>query len=283
MLEWIARGLAQGRITTRYPRLPEHAPDGFRGRVRVLDDRDAPTALTLLCPSGAIAVDAERRLTLDRGRCVLCGECVRRSPDRFAFDARYETAATTPDGLIVGAREVQAPPEPVRRALGERARALRRSIHVRHVDCGSDGSEEWEIQALWNPYYDIQRLGFFLTAAPRHADVLLATGPVTSAMREPLERTWQVMPEPKALIAVGSDACGGGLCSADRAAHDPRPTAGGLDAVLPVDVYVPGSPPAPIAIMHALLIAVGLLAPEAAGLLAPEGTDTRGSPEASVG
>ena len=60
---------------------------------------------------------------------------------------------------------------------------LRRSIHVRHIDCGSDGSEEWEIQALWNPYYDVQRLGFFLTNAPRHADVLLVTGPVTAPMR----------------------------------------------------------------------------------------------------
>jgi Ni,Fe-hydrogenase III small subunit len=139
--------------------------------------------------------------------------------------------------------------------LGKVAPALRRSIHVRHIDCGSDGSEEWEIQALWNPYYDIQRLGFFLTAAPRHADVLLVTGGVTAAMRGPLERTWHVMPGPKALVAVGTDACSGGLAS-DRGL-----VAGGVDQVLPVDVYVPGSPPAPIAIMHGLLLAVGLLVP----------------------
>jgi len=142
---------------------------------------------------------------------------------------------------------------PGRRALGERARALRRSIHVRHIDCGSDGSEEWEIQALWNPYYDIQRLGYFLTAAPRHADVLLVTGPVTAAMRGPLQRTWEVMPEPKALVAVGTDACSGGLCAPGEL------TAGGVGEVLAVDVFVPGSPPAPIAIMHGLLLAAGLL------------------------
>jgi Ni,Fe-hydrogenase III small subunit len=130
---------------------------------------------------------------------------------------------------------------------------LRRSIHVRHIDCGSDGTEEWEIQALWNPYYDIQRLGFFLTAAPRHADVLLVTGGVTPAMREPLERTWAVMPGPKALVAVGTDACSGGLAAGGGV------IAGGVDLVLPADVYVPGSPPAPIAIMHGLLLAVGLL------------------------
>jgi Ni,Fe-hydrogenase III small subunit len=131
---------------------------------------------------------------------------------------------------------------------------LRRSIHVRHIDCGSDGSEEWEIQALWNHYYDIQRLGFFLTNAPRHADILLVTGGVTAPMRSPLERTWNVMPEPKALVAVGTDACSGGL------AADGGLVAGGVDRVLAVDVYIPGSPPAPIAIMHGLLLATGLLA-----------------------
>ena len=151
-------------------------------------------------------------------------------------------------------------------ALNERSRALGRSIHVRHIDCGSDGSEEWEVQALWNPYYDIQRLGIFLTNSPRHADVLLVTGPVTAAMRAPLKRTWAVMPEPKALIAVGTDACGGGLHGAgDDAVADEQPTAGGVDNVLPVDVYVPGSPPTPIAILHGLLVATGQAQPAGSG------------------
>lgn len=128
--------------------------------------------------------------------------------------------------------------------LPRQSRWLRRSIHVRHIDCGSDGSEEWEIQALWNPHYDIQRLGFFLTNSPRHADVLVATGEVTAPMRMPLLRTWEVMPEPKALVAVGTDACEA------------------IDRVLPVDVYVPGSPPTPFTIMHGLLLAAGIKVPE---------------------
>jgi Ni,Fe-hydrogenase III small subunit/ferredoxin len=252
MLRWIARGLGKGRITTRYPRRAETPPAGFRGRIEVLDSEDAPAKLTRLCPTGAIAIDRQRRLTVDRGRCILCGACVQAAPDRFAFAAHYETATRTRSALIVP-EDPGVPLEPLRETLAEQARALRRSIHVRHIDCGSDGSEEWEIQALWNPYYDIQRLGFFLTNAPRHADVLLATGPVTSAMCEPLERTWDVMPRPKVLVAVGSDACSGGLSDAGEL------TAGGVDAVLPVDVYVPGSPPSPIAIMHGLLLATGLL------------------------
>lgn len=253
MLEWIPRGLRQGRVTSHYPRRAEIAPPGYRGRVELLEATDAAPELADVCPTGAITVDDDRRLTLDRGRCILCGACVRAAPDRFGFQARYQTAARSRQALVVSGQDEGPSPEPTRRALGEQARALRRSIHVRHIDCGSDGSEEWELQALWNPYYDIQRLGYFLTAAPRHADVLLVTGPVTVAMRGPLERTWQVMPEPKALVAVGTDACSGGLCGPGEL------TAGGVDAVLAVDVYVPGSPPAPIAIMHGLLLATGLL------------------------
>jgi len=252
MLEWIYRGLSKRRITTRYPRRPEPAPPGFQGRIDVLSTGPIRPTITEVCPTGAITVNADGRVALDRGRCILCGECVRAAPEVFSFRPAYETAERFAGDLVVGSHREQAEHDSKWRALGEQARMLRRSIHVRHIDCGSDGSEEWEIQALWNPYYDIQRLGFFLTNSPRHADILLVTGPVTPPMRRPLERTWEVMPEPKALVAVGTDACGGGLHSW-----------GGVDQVLPVDVYIPGSPPAPIAIMDGLLHAVGLLGPKA--------------------
>ncbi|MGI8903773.1 MAG: NADH:ubiquinone oxidoreductase [Solirubrobacteraceae bacterium] len=258
MLEWIARGLAKRRITTRYPTRPDRPPAGFAGQVELLDATDAPPALAAVCPTGAIRIE-HGQATLDRGRCILCGECVRAAPARFTFSERYESAARARAALVLDGGGSVAEPEPsARRVLGEQARTLRRSIHVRHIDCGSDGAEEWEIQALWNPYYDIQRLGFFLTAAPRHADVLLVTGGVTAPLRAPLQRTWEVMPEPKALIAVGTDACSGGLAAAGGQ------VAGGVDQVLGVDVYVPGSPPAPIAILEGLLLAVGLLKPQEA-------------------
>jgi Ni,Fe-hydrogenase III small subunit/ferredoxin len=256
MLAWIARGLRGGRITTRYPRRGEPAPPRFRGSIELLDAGNAPAELERVCPTGAIAVE-HGRVRLDRGRCILCGACVEAAPERFAFDAAQEIAARSRRMLVVP--PLDGGDEPPSRTLAEQARALGRSIHVRHIDCGSDGSEEWEIQALWNPYYDIQRLGYFLTAAPRHADILLVTGPVTRAMRAPLERTWEVMPAPKALVAVGTDACSGGLCEAGELA------AGGVGSVLPVDVYVPGSPPSPIAIMHGLLLATGRLRGEAVG------------------
>jgi Ni,Fe-hydrogenase III small subunit/ferredoxin len=257
MLEWLLRGLRRGRVTTRYPFRDEEPFLGFRGRVDVLDGEGAEAGLEYLCPTGAIAVDAQRRVTLDRGRCILCGACVAAAPDRFAFRPTYETAARRRSALVAGATQ-DGDPEPVRAALGEQRRALRRSVHVRHVDAGSDGAEEWEIQALTNPYYDVQRLGIFFTSAPRHADILLVTGGVTEPMRDPLLRTWEVMPAPKAVVAVGTDACSGGL------AEESGLVAGGVDRVLPVDVYVPGSPPSPTAILHGLLLAMGVLREEVA-------------------
>jgi Ni,Fe-hydrogenase III small subunit/ferredoxin len=256
MLEWIARGLRSGIVTTRYPRTAETAPDGFRGRIALLDASDGAEELEALCPTGAIGVTGGR-VSLDRGRCILCGLCVAGEPKRFAFSADYETAARRRAALVAG--EPPAPAvEELRATLGEQARALKRSIHIRHVDAGSDGGEEWEIQALVNPYYDMQRLGFFFTLSPRHADILLVTGSVTEPMREPLRRTWEATPEPRAVVAAGTDACSGGL------AADAGAVAGGVDRVLPVDVYVPGSPPSPIALLHGLLLASGLLIPEAA-------------------
>lgn len=241
MIEWLVRGLRHGIVTTRYPRAAEAPSAGFRGTVAVLPGPPADAGLADVCPTGAIAVD-DGSVSVDRGRCILCGACVARDPGRFAFVAQYETAMRGR----------------ARPTLGDRSRTLRRSIHIRHVDAGSDGGEEWEIQALTNPVYDMQRLGLFFTAAPRHADVLLVTGGVTPSMREPLLRAHDAMPEPKAVVAVGTDACSGGFAAASGE------VAGGVDRVLPVDVYVPGSPPAPIAILHGLLLAAGALRGEAA-------------------
>lgn len=255
MLKWLFRGLRHGVVTTSYPSKPEQAPTGYRGRVALLNEEGASKNLVSLCPTGAIQVK-DGRVSLDRGLCVLCGACVANAPERFAFEAEYETAARRRSALVVGA-EAAGALEELLPTLGDRSRMLRRSIHIRHVDAGSDGAEEWEIQALTNPYYDMQRLGFYFTAAPRHADVLLVTGGVTHSMRDPLLRTYEVMPHPKAVVAVGTDACSGGFSATTGE------VAGGVDQVLPVDVFVPGSPPAPIAILHGLLLAAGVVNREA--------------------
>jgi Ni,Fe-hydrogenase III small subunit/ferredoxin len=256
MLAWIARGLRQRIVTSRYPRRAEPELAGFRARVEVVDSERAVAELEAICPTGAIRVAGDGRVALDRGLCILCGACVTAAPERFRFSSGYETASRRRSGVVVGAH-VERQLEQLRLPLGERARPLRRSIHIRHVDAGSDGAEEWEIQALTNPYYDMQRLGLYFTLSPRHADVLLVTGGVTHVMEEPLRRAYEVMPEPKAVVAAGTDACSGGFAAGGE-------VAGGVDRILPVDVYVPGSPPSPITLLHGLLLAAGIVSEEAA-------------------
>lgn len=176
--------------------------------------------------------------------------------------------AAPPDASVNGHetsdREVRA----AREDLRLRVAPFRRSLHIRHVDAGSDGSEEAEILALGNPFYDIHRLGIFFTPSPRHADILLVTGPVTRAMEAPLRITYEGMPFPKLVMAVGTSACSGGIFGVSYA------TLGGVDRVLPVDVYVPGSPPSPLSLLHGLLLAVGRIEQKlhAARLVAHERT-----------
>jgi Ni,Fe-hydrogenase III small subunit/ferredoxin len=257
MLAWIARGLRRGIVTTRYPRSPEPELAGFHSLVEVLESHGGAPDLEAVCPTGAIRVSERGEVSLDRGLCILCGACAVKEPNRFRFAGRYETARRTRASIVVG-ENGEGASEKARPPLAERARPLRRSIHIRHVDAGSDGAEEWEIQALSNPYYDMQRLGLFFTLSPRHADVLLVTGGVTGPMVEPLKRAYEVMPQPKAVVAAGTDACSGGI------AGPGGEVAGGIDRILPVDVYIPGSPPSPIALLHGLLLAAGIVADEAA-------------------
>jgi Ni,Fe-hydrogenase III small subunit/ferredoxin len=252
---WALRGLRNGVLTSGWPARPDDYAARTRGPAAVLVGRpDAGSAdrLTGLCPTGAIQPDDRAGLRVDQGGCILCGRCVTRRPDVFGWSAGPDAAALRRSALVVpAAAETEPELARIRHALAERTRALRRSVHLRHVDAGSDGSEEWEIMALLNPVYDIHRLGMFFTASPRHADVLLVTGSGARGMAEPLRATYEAMPHPKVVIAVGSDAVSGGLISPSYA------TCGGIGSLLPVDVWLPGSPPSPFSILSALLLALG--------------------------
>jgi Ni,Fe-hydrogenase III small subunit len=126
-------------------------------------------------------------------------------------------------------------------------RRLGRSLSIREVDAGSCNGCELEIHALSNAFYDLERFGLRFVASPRHADVLLVTGPVTKNMREALQRTYDSTPDPKWVVAVGDCAVDGGLFSASYA------VAGGVGAVVPVDVHIRGCPPTPTQLLKGLL------------------------------
>jgi Ni,Fe-hydrogenase III small subunit len=156
--------------------------------------------------------------------------------------------------------------------LCERIRGrLGRSLHVRQVDAGSCNGCELEIAATTNPRFDLERFGIHFVASPRHADLLLVTGPVTRNMELALQKTYAATPEPRVVVAVGACGCSGGIFGEGSYA-----AVGGVDRVVPVDVYVPGCPPRPQAILSGLLVAMGVREAR----LRPEGH--AGSPEAAV-
>ncbi len=135
-----------------------------------------------------------------------------------------------------------------RRASNQAARRrLGRTLAIREVDAGSCNGCELEIHALGNVLYDLERFGLRFVASPRHADVLLVTGPVTHNMREALERTYQATPDPKWVVAVGDCGRDGGMFAGSYAC------VGGISSVVPVDVHVPGCPPTPLALLQGLL------------------------------
>lgn len=248
MIRWFLRGVTQRRLTTRYPRAEEPPPAGFRARALLdpsaTNPRQAWRAAQACLPN-ALTLDHEDRLRLDAARCIGCGLCVEAVADgALAIDPGYELASVSRGRLVVGdVHEADVAPVAL-------SGPFRRSLHIRHVDAGSDGAVEQEIAALLGPYYDMQRLGLFFTASPRHADVLLVTGPVTKPMEGPLRRAWEAMPEPRVVVAAGTDACSGSIWNGPE-------VIGGVDRVLPVDVFIPGDPPSPIALLHGLLLASG--------------------------
>jgi Ni,Fe-hydrogenase III small subunit len=141
---------------------------------------------------------------------------------------------------------------------------LGRALTIRHVDAGSCNGCELEIHALNNPYYNLEGLGIRFVASPRHADMLLVTGPVARNMELALRRTYDAMPAPKLVVAVGDCGCCGGIFGAGYA------SCGAVASVIPVDLAVPGCPPAPLELLRGILLATGRLLP-AAGAAAARG------------
>jgi Ni,Fe-hydrogenase III small subunit/formate hydrogenlyase subunit 6/NADH:ubiquinone oxidoreductase subunit I len=227
------------------------------------------------CPTAALQVDlstaGRKTLSLSYALCIQCRECVEACPERAIWPGREaEVAAYSREQLTQRAAfeidaagtatfsglETQSGPSLAQSAEAVKQRVkgrLGRSLHVRQVDAGSCNGCELEIGATTNPVFDLERFGIHFVASPRHADVLLVTGPVTRNMEIALRRTYEATPEPRVVVAVGACGCSGGIFGEGTYA-----SVGGVDRVVPVDVYVPGCPPRPQAILNGLLIAMGV-------------------------
>jgi Ni,Fe-hydrogenase III small subunit len=162
---------------------------------------------------------------------------------KLLFESLFQSALTEP-------RPVRDEPSLAELAQSlDRAarRRLGRSLSIREVDAGSCNGCELEIHALNNAFYDLERFGLRFVASPRHADVLMVTGPVTKNMREALERTYAATPDPKWVVAVGDCALDGGIFAGSYA------VTGGVSSVVPVDLHIRGCPPTPTALLQGLL------------------------------
>jgi Ni,Fe-hydrogenase III small subunit len=236
MPNWVLMGLQTGIKTTGYPNCAETAPGVSPGRPRetLISRPDSRLSDGRICPTNAIH-PTDNRVFVDYRRCIHCFRCSRGTSQQLDHEWSYEWASQLNGGhpsLKLG-------------------RSFTRSIHVRLVDAGACRACLSEIEQLGKPYYNIHRLGFFMTPTPRQADVLLVAGPVTDNMRLPLQKAYDAMPTPKKVVAIGSCALSGGIFGPSFA------SSGGVGEVIPVDVAVPGCPPPPLALIHGLLVVVG--------------------------
>ena len=244
MANWVLKGLRTGIKTTRYPHQLEEAAGVSPGRPlsTLLEAAGKAESLVERCPTRAIAMQ-DGSVVIDHSRCIHCLRC-RCEPDKptVSWDVSYEWAAHNPNTAS---------------KLRKLERAFGRSLNIRFVDAGACGACVSEARQLNNPYYNMHRLGFFMTPTPRNADVLLVSGPVSDAMRYPLRKAYDAMPNPKRVVGIGACAIFGGIFESSFAAS------GGASEIVPVDVVIPGCPPPPLAILHGLLLVVDRKPPAA--------------------
>jgi Ni,Fe-hydrogenase III small subunit/formate hydrogenlyase subunit 6/NADH:ubiquinone oxidoreductase subunit I len=278
MFEILRKSFATGVVTTTYPKTVAQLASQARGRPEVAfpNWKDARPA-TAACPTGAIACaddNGRRTATLDLGKCIFCGLCadadpsIRMTGNCELANRKKESLLTTatyellPDGthskcLNASTSEsgTGSPRFNEMGAIGAELKArissiFGRSLHIRQVDAGSCNGCEIEITGLNNPIYDVERFGIHFVASPRHADMLLVTGPVSRNMELALCKTYDAMPAPRLVVAVGACGCSGGIFGQNYA------SLGGVDMVLPVDVYIPGCPPNPFALLQGIMLAI---------------------------
>jgi Ni,Fe-hydrogenase III small subunit/Pyruvate/2-oxoacid:ferredoxin oxidoreductase delta subunit len=224
----------------------------------VIADRLTPMIarkLVEVCPTAAFGMteyESRSSLTLSYGHCIGCGKCVESGEGAVVTAKTFRWCGVTTEQAIRrwdidGRVEITTGAPGAEIARGQIHSLLQRALNVRQLDAGSCNGCEAEITALTNPYYDLERFGIHFVASPKHADMLLVTGPVTRNMAEAVQATYDAVPGPKLVVAVGACGCSSGIFAGSHA------IVGAVNAIIPVDGYIPGCPPTPAMLVTGIL------------------------------
>lgn len=248
MIKALIARLKQGYGTYPFPAKTPVMPERFKGRpILHYDKCNQCQKCEKICPTGAIVLK-ENKICIDIGKCIFCGSCAQIcSSGVIEYSGNYRLAATDRDNLMISDKEVK-----LIQALDKQSRRIfGRSLKLRQVSAGGCNACEADTNVLTTLTFDLARFGIQFVASPRHSDGILVTGPVTQNMQLALKKTYDVIPSPKFVIAVGACAISGGIYCGHQETNS------GIGDIVPVDLYIPGCPPHPYTILDGLITFLG--------------------------